>query len=576
MNNLNPIYTEKTECQDCYKCVRECPVKAIKIQYGAAAVMPELCVLCGHCVDVCPSNAKKIRDDTPKARKLIESGKKVYVSLAPSFVSEFPEWKPAQLIAALKKLGFHGVSETALGAQQVSAHAAHQLSLQSGKVVLSSACPVVVDYITRFIPEFTSLLTNLLSPMLAHCKMLHKKYGPKIGIVFIGPCIAKKREADSHPHLIDCVLTFSELRAWLENEGINPETEDCEKVQKFVPTKAEEGALYPVEGGMAATLKANCTVHDSCFMSFSGLDNIKKALEGLKNVQIKGNIFIEALACEGGCINGPKTLHRCETALKRFSVVNCSSYPQKKIPRRPTIPISEYIADTPVTQKTFSEKEIVDALRQVGKYNESDELNCGGCGYDSCRDFANALLSGKAERSMCVTYMRKLAHNKANGLLRNMPSGVVIVDENLKIIECNRNFARLFGNDVEMIFEQNPGIQGASLRKIVPFYEQFRHVLHVNQDLINRDFHVKNRVFHGSIFTIEPYYVVGGVFADITAPSIQKEQIIHRAQDVIQKNLKMVQQIAYLLGENASDSEAVLNSIIESFSDSSSDEHNGA
>ncbi|MDO5576862.1 MAG: [Fe-Fe] hydrogenase large subunit C-terminal domain-containing protein, partial [Fibrobacter sp.] len=462
--------------------------------------------------------------------------------------------------------------------QQVSAHAYHQLSLQTGKTIISSACPVVVDYITRFFPEFTSSLTNLLSPMLAHCKMLHKKYGSKIGILFIGPCIAKKREADSHPYLIDCVLTFSELRAWLKEANINPALIDPDPEEhKFVPSKAEEGALYPVDGGMVATLKANCAIHDSCFMSFSGLHNIKKALEGLRDAQIEGNIFIEALACEGGCINGPKSFHRCETALKRFSIVKYSRYPQKKIPRRPSIPILEYITDTPVEQKVFTEQEIIEALHQVGKYTKSDELNCGGCGYDSCRDFAKALLSEKAERAMCVTYMRKLAHNKANGLLRTMPSGVVIVDEELKIIECNRNFTKLFGNDIEMIFEQNPGIQGAFLRKIVPFYEQFRHVLNENHDLISKDFHVNNRVLHGSIFTIEPHHVVGGVFADITAPAIQKEQIVNRAQDVIQKNLKMVQQIAYLLGENASESEAVLSSIIESFSNSdpNSDKSNG-
>jgi iron only hydrogenase large subunit-like protein len=566
MNNLNPIFTEKAECQDCYKCVRECPVKAIKIQNGAAALIPELCVLCGHCVDVCPAGAKRVRDDLIKVNEILQTKKKVFVSLAPSFASEFPEYKPWQIIGALKKMGITGVSETALGAQQVSAHVAHLLSMPGKKIVISSACPAVVDFITRYMPQYTSSVTNLLSPMLTHCKMLRKKYGNDSGVVFIGPCIAKKREADSHPHLIDAALTFSDLRTWFETARVDPMEITDADANHFVPNAAEEGALYPIDGGMSATLKANCTIHDSCFMAFSGLKNIKKALEGLNETTLEENIFIEALSCEGGCVNGPEAKLRDATASKRYSIVKYSSYPKKKIPRNPTIPINEYVADTPVELKHYTDEELRSSLKSVGKIIDKDELNCGGCGYDSCRDFAGALLAGKAEKTMCVTYMRKLAQNKASGLLRTMPSGVVIVNDELKIIESNYNFAKLFGADIESIFDVNPGLEGALLKKIVPFHELFKHVLDTGEDLISRDFRVNNRILHGSIFTIEPQNVIGGVFADITTPSIQKEQVIERAQQIIEKNLTMVQKIAYLLGENASESESVLNSIIESFS----------
>jgi iron only hydrogenase large subunit-like protein len=571
MNNISPIYTEKTECQDCYKCVRECPVKAIKIQNGAAAIIPELCILCGHCVDVCPARAKKVRNDLDKVQNLVASGKKTYVSLAPAFVSEFSNFKPAQLIHALKTLGFAGVSETALGAQQVSAHVAHQLTLQNGKIIISSACPTIVDLITKYLPQFTSSITGFLSPMLSHCKILKKKYGNDIGIVFIGPCIAKKREADGHPNLIDAALTFSDLRLWLEKKGIDPATLEPDITDTFIPAAAEEGALYPIDGGMAATLKANCSVLDSCFMTFSGLKNITNAFEDLQGLQPEGNIFIEALACEGGCINGPQTTKRSATALKRYSIVNYSSYPRKKIPRTPNIPINEFIADAAVIQRKFTADEIRNALRLVGKHSSKDELNCGGCGYDSCQDFASALLSGKAEKNMCVTYMRKLAYNKARGLLLTMPSGVIIIDEHLKIIESNLNFAKLFGPDIELIFQTNPGLEGATLEKIVPFHTLFRHVLDTGEDIIQRDIHIDKRILYGSIFTIEPHTVIGGIFTDITAPSMQKEQIISRSQEIINKNLSMVQKIAYLLGENASESETVLNSIIESFSSKDSD-----
>ncbi len=566
MNNLNPIYTEKTQCQDCYKCVRECPVKAIKIQNGTAAVIPEMCVLCGHCVDVCPAKAKKVRDELEKVESLLSSGKKVFVSLAPSFISEFNDWKPTQLIAALKSLGFYAVSETALGAQQVSAHVAQQLTLQNGKIFISSACPVVVDLITRYLPHFTSSITALLSPMLSHCKLLRKKFGNDIGIIFIGPCIAKKREADGHPNLIDAAITFSDLRKWLSIKKVDPATFVPTETDIFVPGNAEEGALYPVDGGMAATIKANCSVNDSSFMTFSGLKNIINALDGLQNLSLDSNIFIEALACEGGCVNGPQAENRNCTAIKRFKIVNFSHYPRKKIPRSPSIPINDFILDAAIEYKVFDQNEITNALRQVGKILPQDELNCGGCGYDSCRDFAHALLVGKAEKTMCVTFMRKLAQNKARGLLRTMPSGVIIVDEELKVIEMNRNFAKLFGPDTVSVFDSNPGMEGASLEKIVPFHGLFTHVLQYADDIIQRDIRVGNRILNGSIFTIEPHTVIGGVFADITAPSIQKEQIIRRSQEIINKNLNMVQKIAYLLGENASESETVLTSIIQSFS----------
>ena len=168
MNFLNPVYTERRECQDCYKCVRHCPVKAIKVEGGYASVMPELCILCGQCVESCPNGAKRVRDDLAQARELLRTHPKVLVSLAPSFAAEFPEVRPAQMIRALKRLGFFGVSETALGAQLVSARAAARIREEPGAVLISSACPTVVAYLQKHDPEACALLTGILSPMLAH------------------------------------------------------------------------------------------------------------------------------------------------------------------------------------------------------------------------------------------------------------------------------------------------------------------------------------------------------------------------------------------------------------------------
>ncbi len=192
MSQLHSIYTEKRECQDCHKCIRECPVKAIRVQDGYARVVPELCILCGSCILACPNSAKQVRDDLPVAKALLASGRSVVVSLAPSFVAQYPSVRPHQLVHALKKLGFLAVSETALGAQQVSANVLSLMRGEPGRIWISSACPAVVDFVGKYHPECQDAISPLLSPLLTHCKMLRDHYG-NVGVVFIGPCIAKKK-----------------------------------------------------------------------------------------------------------------------------------------------------------------------------------------------------------------------------------------------------------------------------------------------------------------------------------------------------------------------------------------------
>ncbi len=565
MDYLNPIFTEKAECQDCYKCVRECPVKAIKVENGQAEVIQDRCIYCGHCVEICPSGAKRVRNDVGRVKHVLKLKEKVIVSIAPSYVSEFPDIRPEQLIHAIKKLGFYGVSETALGAQEVSASSAELIKKSKGKVFISSACPSVVEFLKKYQPLHAYHVTNMLSPLLSHCKMLKREYGDDIGVVFIGPCISKKRESDSHQELLDVAITFNDLRDWFKYEQIDPAKEDTDSEDGFIPECAFEGSLYPIDGGMIAGIKADCTVKDACFMAFSGIEQIKNAIEGLDTLNSPHNIFIELLACEGGCVNGPQACKKTATALKRFNVISNTEYPEKEIPRKPSVDIHEDIQYKPVVKKEFNETEIREQLKTIGKEKPEDELNCGGCGYDSCREFAQAMLEGKAERTMCLSYMRKLAQNKANALMQTMPSGVVIVDEDLKIIECNKNFASLFGPEVEMVYDAAPGMKGAELKKIINFDKMFKNVLETGNEIVNKDINIRNTVLNVSIFTIEPNRIVGGILHDITEPAIRKTQIINKTQQVIRKNLQTVQKIAYLLGENAAESEVILNSIIDSF-----------
>lgn len=579
MKFLSPIFTERHECQDCYKCVRHCPVKAIKVEAGCASVIPEMCVYCGQCVEVCPNNAKRVRDDLSRARQLIASGKRVIVSLAPSFVAEFTGIRAGQLIAGLRRLGFSGVSETALGAQQVSAHVRAKLAEVPPRVYLSSACPSIVAYVQKYHPSLSGAIIGLLSPLVTHAMMLRRQFGQDIGVVFIGPCISKKLEADAQPGLVDVALTFDDLRRWFEQEHVEPAAleedagRDC-----FVPERAREGALYPMDGGMIAGIKRECSISDESLMCFSGISSVARALGDLETLRPEKSLFVELLACEGGCINGPRTQRKAQTLRKRIEVLGYADRAANPEARLPEFPIGMSLPPAPSVTEEPSDAQIRDGLRSVGKRSIDDELNCGGCGYDSCRQFGRALLLHRAERSMCVTYMRQLAHKKANALIQKMPSAVVIVDEALRVVEHNTAFASLFRGKAagvqagrgapaagKTVAGELPALEGTSLSVLVPFHPLFTSILKSGVDVLERDLRYRETILHISIFTIEKHCIVGAILQDITLPAVQREQVIGRAQEVIRKNLATVQKIAYLLGENAAETETTLNSIIDSF-----------
>ena len=561
MARLDFIKTRKHECQDCNKCIRECPVKAIRVRENCAQVVPELCIMCGNCTLACPSNAKQVCDDLPSAKALVNCRRAVIASLAPSFVAEYPGVRPGQLVNALRKLGFFAVSETALGAQQVSANILELMGAEPNKIWISSACPTVVDFIRKYHPECLPKVCDVLSPLLAHCKMLRAYYGDDIAVVSIGPCIAEKQEAEEHPELLDVALTFEDLNYWLGEKSITlAEIVDAPD-DVFEPEPAQEGALFPIEGGMAPGLTGGREMDNLEFVAVSGMANVGQVLNDISKWTPGHRIFFELSACAGSCINGPKAARTTSVARRRYDVVQHAK-PAAEFPRKPSLSIAQQYGAAPAAKNDYSELQLQEALRTVGKYSVEDELNCGGCGYDSCRDFARALIPRNAERMMCATYTRKVAQKKANALLQKMPSAVVIVDEDLKIIECNSNFVRLFAADEEL----SKNLEGTALGAVMPFSYLFRRVLDSNEDIVGHDIRYQRGILTTSIFAIEPHSVICGIFRDISEPIFQKEQIIDRAREVIQKNLKTVQQIAYLLGENAADSEIILNSIVRSFS----------
>jgi iron only hydrogenase large subunit-like protein/PAS domain-containing protein len=563
MEKTRPIYTEKARCQDCYKCLRSCPVKAIRVENESAAVMPDRCVYCGECVASCPVGAKKVRDDLGRAQLLIRRKGRVWVSLAPSWVAEFKGLGMGGMVAALKALGFCGVSETALGAQEVSAACARMLKEDGPRLLLSTACPSAVELVQRYRPEFAPCLTPILSPMGAHARVLRGMYGEDIGVVFIGPCIAKKHEADLRPDLVDVAFTFEGLRRVFEKYGIDPYTLVPGPDDAFRPHRTRDGALYAMEGGMLQGIQARMEDAGVRFMSFSGIKDVLNGLDGLKDLELDSPVFLEVLACEGGCINGPRITRPGGTVVKRMDILDYVQDPRPDNFAEPGSIALAYEA-APVAEPGHSESDIQDALRRVGKQSIEDEMNCGACGYDSCRDLAVALLERRAEVSMCASYMRKIAMNKANALIRSMPAGVVIVDEDLRIVECNRRFAEMLGEETLLVYDAEPGLPRADLNKVAPFATKlFAQMLSGLTAELRRDIRVGPRIFQLMLFPVEEGRMVGGILQDITEPAFQRDAVIQKAQEVIRKNVTTVQQIAYLLGENAAETEMLLHSIVD-------------
>ena len=570
-----PIYTEVNNCRDCYKCVRTCPVKAIQIRDAHAEILHDRCTYCGTCVNECPNGVKVIRNDLDKVQMAFLSNRKVIVSLAPSYLSEFHGLED-NFVRALYKLGFDAVSETAIGAALVS-QALDMYVIEHGQAnFISTACPSVVELVRKYFPECIPELAPVPSPLQTHSAYLRHLYGNDIVVVFIGPCIAKKVEADAHPGYPDIALTFREVEQWLEEENIQLETIDTGIPVEFVPAKAGKASIYPIENGQIETSKIwmNKFVEQNA-LSVSGVDRIMSGLRGTHT-----DDFLEALNCDGGCINGPGT-SRSDSAVVRKKAVASSVMQRLSEPdifdgdaafAREVLRKGYGIlnADPPqaatVTGLDFSEDEIQKALQKLGKNGPEDELNCGGCGYRTCRDMARALIAGISEAEMCVTKMRKDAESKVDILLSTIPNGVVIVDSDLNIADLNKRFVDIFEEYPEGFLDAEGlrSFRGSPVSMFVPFAEKFREQFYMKKPAQYRFKH-EGKVMRVTFFLVESKTLLGAMFEDITTPVVRREAVIEKAEDVIVKSLTTVQKVASLLGESAAETEIVLNSIIEEF-----------
>ena len=294
---LEVLNLNENNCADCYKCIRTCSVKAITYANNTAEIVHDECILCGNCFVACPQKAKQVRNDVPRVKEAIAAGKHVVCSLAPSFIADFRIRSLDVMTDALKRLGFAEVQETAVGAQLVSDEYARIMREGKQRVLISSCCPSINMLIQKYYPTMLPHLAKVLTPMQAHCKAI-KEQNPEAFTVFIGPCIAKKAEADESPYT-DIALTYDELRDWLAAEHIELPTDHVE------PGDGKRARFYPATGGV---LKATDKVEGYRRIAIDGVDNCRAVFDELENSQF-GNVFIEMSACEGSCINGPGMPH---------------------------------------------------------------------------------------------------------------------------------------------------------------------------------------------------------------------------------------------------------------------------
>jgi len=565
------ITTNEARCRDCYRCIRVCPLKAIRISTGEsgelyARVIEELCVQDASCVLACPQKAKKIFSSLAEVRNLLQRGIPVVVSIAPSFAAGFPLEDPGLMSALLRKLGFARVQETSIGAELVAK--VHRCMVYD-RTVISSACPVVVNLIEQHYPEVLPLLAPVVSPMIAHGRYMKKAY-PGHKTVFIGPCAAKKNEAGipGIDDAIDYVLGFDELWDWVREEGIDLHSLTSEIFDGPHPGSAR---LFPVEGGMFKTIGSSLGDQVE-FISVTGLQNCIDYLKHLSGNKSPAPGLVEMLACRGGCIDGPLSMCPDSDAFSRRKRV--IAYHQSTsagsgffdVAMEVEIPaglLDRQFANRKAFFPVPDEQEIKNILEQTGKFKPEDELNCGACGYDSCRDKAVAVYQGLAELQMCIPYMRRRAESMSNLVIDAMPNAVIIADYELVIREANSAALKMFGcSDREM--------SGLRLEQFLP-PDSFTEVLNTGEK-INRvsTYPEKNITVREVVFPLVNERMIVGILVDITAEKRQREQFelmkgqtIARAQEVINKQMTVAQEIAGLLGETTAETKVLLTKLID-------------
>lgn len=545
-------------CKNCYKCVRNCHVKAIRIVDDQAQIMEDHCIGCGQCFVVCPQNARNIKSDLNKIKNSIQSTKKMIVTLAPSYSGIYK--KPKKLIAALRALGFEVIEETAIGAEIVSdLYKEYMDSHNDHKNFITSCCPSVNLLIQRYYPELLPYLLPVVSPMIAHSILLKEKYGQNSFITFVGPCISKRCEAFGYQETgdIDAILSFEELDTWLAEEGIVlNELEDS----YLDSTASSYGQRYPLEGGILKGIEDDIVENGYRSVSVSGIENCKDLFETLTKDNVQ-NLFIEANICANGCINGPAVSKDSENVYIRQ--LHVDDYLEDKESKEYTlnnrIVYNRVFTNKKVTKEIASEEEITEILKSMGKYDKSDELNCGACGYNTCREKAQAVFEGMSQPEMCIPYMRSKAEKLSNLIFESTPNIILLIDEDLNIIDVNPACESAFLLNTE-------SAKGTALSTYIDDSD-FRQVIETKHNIVDKRVHFKNYniTVNETILFLPKQNSIMAILYDVTKLEKKNKELIHlkkntleAADNVIVKQMRVAQEIASLLGETTAETKITL------------------
>lgn len=550
---------KKSNCKNCYKCIRHCPVKSIRFSGGQANIIGNECILCGHCFVVCPQNAKEIVSSLETVKIMLQSGVPVVASIAPSFIANYNGVGISSLRKALQGLGFADAEETAIGATIVKKEYERLIAENNRDILISSCCHSVNLLIQKCFPSQLQNLADVVSPMQAHCLDI-KRRNPSCKTVFIGPCLAKKDEADHYGDAVDAVLTFEELTCWLGQEGIELSAEKDS-------TRESKARFFPTTGGILKTMV--CDREDYTYLAIDGVENCIAALTDIENGGLH-NCFIEMSACAGSCVGGPVMEKYHRSPVRDYAAV-CSYAGNVDFP---VSPLPEAVMKKQIEQidkklKDPSEMEINEILKQMGKTKPQHELNCGSCGYNSCREKAIAVYQGKADLSMCMPFLMDKAESFSNNIINNTPYAVFVLNENFEVQQINRPALNI------MNIRESSDVLGEQVVRILD-PQDFIDVKSSGRNIYDKRVYLAEykKYVDETITYDREYRILICIMRDVTdeVNERQKKESVSRktidiADNVVAKQMRIVQEIALLLGETAAETKIALTKLKESISD---------
>ncbi|MEE1243744.1 [Fe-Fe] hydrogenase large subunit C-terminal domain-containing protein [Frisingicoccus sp.] len=557
------------KCKDCYKCVRICPVKAIHIKNERVRYEAKECILCGQCLEACPQDAIVYVSDLNKVKQFLLNNEKIVVSLDPAYLGLLgnQESGPGKLRTALHKMGFAHIRETAEAATYVTKE--YERLIQEGEMdnIITSSCTAVNEFVENYYPDMIPYMAPVVSPMTAHGMMLKEEYGPDVKVVYIGSCSARGKEAvreRCRGKYVDAILDFQELPRLFKQFGIDQDA--CEPSPMEGPNP-KISSLYGISGGILTAIATHGKFGKYDHLSVDGIEDVQELFECIRKGELT-NCFIEVSACVGGCINGPLTGGRKSDRFK------ARIYANRKISREFPEDVGE-LGDKLCLKRDFrkttkpiyqpTEEEIQEALRKDGKASPEKQLNCGACGYKTCRDKAIALCQNKDQLNLCIPYKYQRVSSISDVILSVSTNLIITVDDQLRIIQFNEAAERMFNLPAKDAI-------GMKLGKLFNS-EYYEKVLNEKRSILNKkiEYPKYGLITIQNIIYIEELNCALGIIRNITM-----EEKLHRqhdrmrmeameiAQKVIDKQMMVAQEIAGLLGETTAETKVTLTKMRDS------------